>query len=58
MLRGQEAELGVAHPHTLQTRSSLAADLRAQGKYRQALELDQATYESWVIEQRVWRGLR
>ena len=34
VLRGQEAELGDAHPHTLQTRSSLAADLRAQGRYR------------------------
>ena len=40
---------GVAHPHTLQTRSSLAADLRAQGKYREAQELDQATYESWAL---------
>ena len=48
MLRGQEAELGNAHPHTLQTRSSLAADLRALGKYRQALTLDQTTYDSWV----------
>jgi cellulose biosynthesis protein BcsQ/tetratricopeptide (TPR) repeat protein len=49
VLRGQEAELGVAHPHTLQTRSSLAADLRARGKYREAQELDQATYESWAL---------
>ena len=49
VLRGQEAELGDAHPHTLQTRSSLAADLRALGKYREALELDQATYESWAM---------
>jgi tetratricopeptide (TPR) repeat protein len=49
VLRGQEAELGVAHPHTLQTRSSLAADLRAQGKYQEAQDLDQATYESWAL---------
>ena len=49
VLRGQEAELGMEHPHTLQTRSSLAADLRAQGRYREAQELDQATYESWAL---------
>ena len=49
VLSGQEDELGAAHPHTLQTRGSLAADLRALGKYRQALKLDQATYESWAL---------
>ena len=49
VLRGQEAELGDAHPHTLQTRSNLAADLRALGKYREALALDRATYESWAL---------
>jgi tetratricopeptide (TPR) repeat protein len=49
VLSGQEEELGAAHPHTLQTRGSLAADLRALGKYRQALKLDQATYESWAL---------
>ena len=48
VLAGQEAELGNANPHTLQTRSSLAADLRALGEYRQALMLDQTTYDSWV----------
>jgi cellulose biosynthesis protein BcsQ/tetratricopeptide (TPR) repeat protein len=47
-LAGQVADLGSAHPYTLQTQSSLAADLRALGKYRQALALDQATYDSWV----------
>jgi cellulose biosynthesis protein BcsQ len=49
VLSGQEKELGAAHPHTLQTRSSLSADLRALGEYRQALKLDQATYESWTL---------
>jgi cellulose biosynthesis protein BcsQ/tetratricopeptide (TPR) repeat protein len=49
VLSAQEQELGPAHPHTLQTRGSLAADLRALGKYRQALTLDQATYESWAL---------
>jgi tetratricopeptide (TPR) repeat protein len=47
VLRGQRAELGEDHPHTLQTRSSLAADLRALGEYREALEYDLETFRSW-----------
>jgi hypothetical protein len=47
VLRGQREQLGAEHPHTLMTRSSLAADLRALGDYHKALELDRSTYESW-----------
>jgi tetratricopeptide (TPR) repeat protein len=47
VLQGQQDHLGEEHPHTLQTRSSLAADLRALGDYGVALELDLSTYESW-----------
>jgi tetratricopeptide (TPR) repeat protein len=48
VLLGQRNQLGGEHPHTLQTRSSLAADLRALGEYEQALALDRATYKSWA----------
>ena len=47
VLQGQRETLGDEHLHTLQTRSSLAADLRALGDYQAALELDLETYESW-----------
>jgi hypothetical protein len=47
VLRGQEALLGPDHQHTLQTRSNLAADLRALGDYREALKYDLETYQSW-----------
>ena len=47
VLRGQEAQLGADHLYTLQTRSNLAADLRALGDYRQALRYDQKTYQAW-----------
>ena len=48
MLAGQLEQLGPEHLHTLQTRSSLAGDLRALGDYQAALELDQETYETWT----------
>jgi MinD-like ATPase involved in chromosome partitioning or flagellar assembly/tetratricopeptide (TPR) repeat protein len=47
VLGGQEAQLGADHQHTLQTRSNLAADLRALGEYRQALSYDMKTYQAW-----------
>jgi MinD-like ATPase involved in chromosome partitioning or flagellar assembly/tetratricopeptide (TPR) repeat protein len=47
VLDAQRKQLGDEHPHTLQTRSSLAADRRALGEYQEALKLDQATYDSW-----------
>jgi tetratricopeptide (TPR) repeat protein len=47
VLGGQEAQLGADHQYTLQTRSNLAADLRALGEYRQALRYDQKTYQAW-----------
>lgn len=37
--------LGPTHPHTLITAGNLAADLRAMGRFRDALELDRRTYE-------------
>jgi hypothetical protein len=40
--------LGRDHPHTLMTAGSLAADLRALGLYRDALELDERTRPAWV----------
>jgi tetratricopeptide (TPR) repeat protein len=46
-LEGQHELLGDEHPHTLQTRSSLAADFRALGDYNRGLELDRDTYKSW-----------
>jgi tetratricopeptide (TPR) repeat protein len=49
VLRGQQELLGEEHPHTLQTRSSLAADLRALGEYQAALASDLKTYESWSL---------
>ncbi|HTS99477.1 MAG TPA: FxSxx-COOH system tetratricopeptide repeat protein [Streptosporangiaceae bacterium] len=47
VLAGQTTHLGPEHPHTLATRSSLAADLRAIGDYQAALDLDLKTYDSW-----------
>ena len=44
----QVKALGRDHPHTLMTAGSLAADLRALGLYRDALELDQRTRPAWV----------
>jgi MinD-like ATPase involved in chromosome partitioning or flagellar assembly/tetratricopeptide (TPR) repeat protein len=49
VLRGQQQYLGEEHPHTLQTRSSLAADLRALGDYHAALALDLETYRAWSV---------
>jgi tetratricopeptide (TPR) repeat protein len=49
VLRGQRELLGDEYPHTLATRSSLAADARALGDYQEALALDQATYDSWAL---------
>ncbi|MFG2090096.1 tetratricopeptide repeat protein [Spirillospora sp. NPDC048824] len=37
--------LGPTHPHTLITAGNLAADLRAKGRFREALALDRRTYE-------------
>ncbi len=48
VLAGQRELLGENHPHTLQSRSSLAADLRALGQYQEALTLDRTTYDSWA----------
>jgi cellulose biosynthesis protein BcsQ/tetratricopeptide (TPR) repeat protein len=48
VLKEQRMLLGDEHPHTLQTRSSLAADLRALGDYNAALDLDRETYQSWA----------
>ena len=50
VLRGQRELLGDEHPHTLQTRSSLAADLRARGEYKAALASDLETYEAWSLK--------
>src|SRR5262249_2447907 len=50
--------LGVGHPRTLMTAGSLAADLRATGGYRAALEMDKVTCRSWTErydEGNVWR---
>jgi tetratricopeptide (TPR) repeat protein len=48
VLAGQQELLGEAHQHTLQTRNSLAADLRALGQYQEALEYDLATGKLWA----------
>ena len=45
--RGQREHLGEEHLHTLQTRSSLAGDMRALGEYKDALARDLETYELW-----------
>ena len=58
VLRGQEALLGTDHPHTLQTRSSLAARPARARRVPEALELDRETYESWALQQRIRRRLR
>ena len=55
VLAGQLERLGPDHLHTLQTRGSLAGDLRALGDYQAALDLDQETYESWT--ERLRRGI-
>jgi len=49
VLARQSEELSDEHPHTLQTRGSLAADLRALGEYQQALEFDRDTYNAWAV---------
>jgi tetratricopeptide (TPR) repeat protein/cellulose biosynthesis protein BcsQ len=48
VLEEQRKLLGANHPHTLMTAGSLAADLRATGDYRAALEMDSRTYPSWT----------
>lgn len=50
VLRGQTKYLPALHPHTLQTRGSLAADLRALGYYHDALGYDLETYQLWNNE--------
>jgi MinD-like ATPase involved in chromosome partitioning or flagellar assembly len=47
VLAGQIEHLGPEHLHTLNTRSSLAADFRALGQYDEALKQDQETYRVW-----------
>jgi len=47
ILADQKGLLGPRHPHYLMTANSLAADLRALGQYREALELDLETYDAW-----------
>ena len=44
----QHALLGAEHRHTLMTAMSLAGDLRALGRYQEALSLDEATHKSWT----------
>ena len=44
----QRLLLGAEHRHTLMTAMSLAGDLRALGRYQEALTLDEATYKSWT----------
>jgi len=44
----QRSLLGAEHRHTLMTTMSLAGDLRALGRYQEALSLDEATYKSWT----------
>ncbi|TKK89312.1 tetratricopeptide repeat protein [Herbidospora galbida] len=46
-LAQQHALLGDDHPHTLATRGTLGADLRANGEFDKALEFDRKTYELW-----------
>jgi tetratricopeptide (TPR) repeat protein len=48
VLEEQREMLGASHPHTLMTAGSLAADLRATGDYRAALEMDSRTYPAWT----------
>ncbi|MFC5007713.1 FxSxx-COOH system tetratricopeptide repeat protein [Dactylosporangium cerinum] len=47
VLDDQRALLGPDHPNTLMTAGSFAADLRSLGRYADALEQDQKTYEAW-----------
>jgi MinD-like ATPase involved in chromosome partitioning or flagellar assembly/tetratricopeptide (TPR) repeat protein len=47
VLAGQRRTLRDEHPHTLATRSGLAADLRALGQYRAALKEDLEVYDAW-----------
>ena len=49
VLTGQLRSLGPEHLHTLQTRSGLAADMRALGEYKDALELDLEPISPWSI---------
>lgn len=44
----QRTLLGPEHRHALMTAMSLAADLRALGRYQEALALDEATHKSWT----------
>ncbi|WP_459799418.1 FxSxx-COOH system tetratricopeptide repeat protein [Herbidospora sp. RD11066] len=46
-LENQRSLLGDDHPHTLLTRGTLGADLRARGEFEKALGLDRETYELW-----------
>ena len=48
VLDEQTELLGADHPYTLMTAGSLAADLRALGLYRNALERDRQTHPAWV----------
>ncbi len=49
VLRRQRQILGENHLQTLITAGGLAADLRALGKFKEALALDQETYERLVL---------
>jgi MinD-like ATPase involved in chromosome partitioning or flagellar assembly len=48
VLEEQTELLKADHPYTLMTAGSLAADQRALGLYRHALELDEQTHPAWV----------
>ncbi|NUT36621.1 MAG: tetratricopeptide repeat protein [Hamadaea sp.] len=49
VLREQTELLGAEHPHTLMTAGGLAADLRALGRYAEALDRDEQTYAIWSL---------
>ena len=48
VLAEQRELLEPDHPHTLMTAGSLAADLKALGKYGDALAMDKITYPAWT----------
>jgi tetratricopeptide (TPR) repeat protein len=48
VLREQRKLLGSDHWHVLMTSGSLAADLKALGRYGDALEMDKLTYPAWM----------
>lgn len=50
VLAEQNRLLGPRHRHTLMTAGSLAADLRALGRYQDASELSRQTYDAWLDE--------